>query len=404
MAKRTDIPKFGLLSGLKVVNAATATAGPFCAQVMAEMGADIVWIEKPHNLDNLRNKGGLAAENERRNIRSICLNIAKPEGRQVLLDLVKDADIFLEASKGGQYERMGITDEVLWEVNPKLVIAHLSGYGQKGVPEYVTSGSYDATAQAFGCLTALTGYEDRDPVPNYLLQADYYTAFMALYGLLAGVLRARETGIGDSIDVAQYESAFRQQGSKLMNYLNRGVTPHLEGTRHNYKVGVGAYLCKDDALVYIDLGTKLALQNALPVLGLSYGGEECPEGTEWVSLDTSAGKKLERVLINFCASKTAHEVEWEFVKAGVPCSEVLDYAKAEKHPHYIARGTIVEWDAVDGRRLRGPAMIPFMKNFPSKLWRGCPTVGMDNVDVLEEIGRTAEEIAKLQEDRIVIVR
>lgn len=404
MAKRSEIPKFGLLSGLRIVNAATATAGPFCAQVMAEMGADIIWIEKPHNMDNYRNKGGMAAENERRNIRSMCLNIAKPEGKEILFELIKDADVFMEASKGGQYARMGITNDVLWEINPRLVIARLSGYGQFGVDDYVTSGSYDATAQAFGCLTALNGYEDRDPVPCYLLQADYFTAFVALYGVLASVLHARETGLGDCIDVAQYEATARHQGKKLMGYFNEGITPRLDGTRHSYKVGVGSYLCNDDSLVYIDLGTKVALRNFLPLVGLEYGSEDYPEGTEWVSLDTAVGKKLERLLINLCASAKANEFEWMCIKAGVPCSEVLDYAKAERHPQYIARKSITTWETIDGRRLRGPEMVPRMTKHPSQLWRGCPSVGMDNEDILQELGKSPEEIQKLQEDLIVVVK
>lgn len=400
MAKRVDVPKFGLLSDLKVVNAATATAGPFCAQVMAEMGADIIWIEKPHNMDNLRNKGGQAAENERRNIRSMCLNIAKPEGKAVLLDLVKDADIFMEASKGGQYDRMGLTDDVLWEVNPKLVIAHLSGYGQTGVHEYVTAGSYDATAQAFSGLTFLTGYEDRDPVPGYLLQADYYTAFQALVSLLAGVLRARETGIGDSIDVAQYESGVRQQGIKLMNYLNSGVQPKREGTRNSTKVGCGAYICSDDELVYMDISNKIAIKNALSLLEIDFEAEN--DDLEYISIDTTFGKKIEKALINYCASRTALECEQQMVRAGVPCSQVMTYEKAEQHPQYIKRGSIAEWEAVDGRNLRGPEMVIRAKNHPCRLWRGCPRVGQDNVDILEEIGRSPSEIKSLYEQKIVI--
>ena len=128
MAKRADVPEFGMLRGVTVVNASTVVAGPIAASLMAEMGADVIWIESTKSPDTNRGKGGMGAECDRKNMRNISLDIPSPEGREILKKLLTNADIFIESSKGGTYTKWGLTDEVLWSWNPKLVIAHFSGY------------------------------------------------------------------------------------------------------------------------------------------------------------------------------------------------------------------------------------------------------------------------------------
>ena len=159
--RKNEMPEFGLLSGLKVVHASSVVAGPIAAELMAENGADVIWIESKRALDTNRGKGGMGAESERRNMRNISFDIPTDEGKKILRALLEDADVFIESSKGGQYARWGLTDDVLWSWNPKLVIAHFSGYGQTGDPDYVSRGCYDPVCQAFSCLMHLNGFADR---------------------------------------------------------------------------------------------------------------------------------------------------------------------------------------------------------------------------------------------------
>ena len=163
----TQQPKFGPLSGVKVINAALSVAGPFAAQLMAEWGADVLWLENVKTRDIVRNGTGYFAEAERKNERSMPLNIPTPEGKEILFKLLKETDIYIEASKGGQYDRWGLSDEVMWEANPKLVIVHISGFGQTGLPEYVRRGSYDPIAQAFGCYMQLSLIHISEPTRPY---------------------------------------------------------------------------------------------------------------------------------------------------------------------------------------------------------------------------------------------
>lgn len=126
--KSTDLPKFGNLHGLKVINAASVIAGPFVCGLFAEQGADVIELESVKAPDMYRMYGD-AWSAERRNQRMMTLNIPSDEGKEVLFRLIKDADVLVESSKGGTWKKWGLTDEVLWEHNPALVILHISGFG-----------------------------------------------------------------------------------------------------------------------------------------------------------------------------------------------------------------------------------------------------------------------------------
>lgn len=247
----TQQPKFGPLSGVKVINAALSVAGPFAAQLMAEWGADVLWLENVKTRDIVRNGTGYFAEAERKNERSMPLNIPTPEGKEILFKLLKETDIYIEASKGGQYDRWGLSDEVMWEANPKLVIVHISGFGQTGLPEYVRRGSYDPIAQAFGCYMQYNGFPDRDPIPANPQPCDFATGLMAGFAALAALNRAKETGKGESIDLAQYEVMIRILNSYPVEYLNLGIKYERAGNRNAKCVCFGLYRCKDGKCVYI---------------------------------------------------------------------------------------------------------------------------------------------------------
>lgn len=394
-------PEFGPLSGVKVINAALSVAGPFAAQLMAEWGADVLWLENVKTKDITRNGTGLFAEAERKNELSMPLNIPSPEGKEILFKLLKDTDIYIEASKGGQYERWGLTDEVLWEVNPKLVIVHVSGFGQTGLPEYVHRGSYDPIAQAFGCYLQYNGFPDRDPIPANPQPCDFATGLMAGFAALAALNRAKETGKGESIDVAQYEVMIRILNSYPIEYLNLGMKYERAGNRNAKCVCFGLYKCKDGKCIYIaGIGAGIS-KKLCEFLGIEYGTELIPAGLPYYSPKSEGGQAMESALLSYLAQKTAAEAESALLEIGVPTQMVMDLEDAEVNPQYIARETFTQWEAVDGRTLKGVNIIPKFKQSPGMVWRGCPTKGMDTRDVLTALGYNAEEIDSLYEKEIV---
>jgi L-carnitine CoA-transferase len=400
MSVSTDIPKFGALQGLKVVHTSTALAGPFAADLMADYGADVLWIENALAPDPSRTTPSIV-DIDRRNQRNISLNILSPQGREIFLKLLKDADILIEASKGGQYKRWGLTDEVLWQTNPKLVIVHISGYGQEGDDRYIKRPAYDATAQAYGCYMQFNGFPDRGPIPAVLWQADYFAGFFAVTAALSSVIRAKDTGLGESIDVAQFEALLRVQSYFLMDYLNSGKKPVRTGGRSTIVAGWGSYTCKDGKEVYITCGSEYAVKSIIPLIGLEYGSPLFPEKMSCVFLGSPAEIPFEEKLKAFCRAHDAKEVERLMTDANVPCCVIYDYDMAVADPHYKARKVFIEWDDVAGKKIKGPTVVPRFKNNPGRIWRGAPTIGMDNESVLHELGLADEEIKKLYDLRVI---
>ncbi|MDR3363019.1 MAG: CoA transferase [Desulfovibrio sp.] len=401
MARKNDIPAFGLLNGLKVVHASTVVAGPIAAELMAELGADVIWIESTLAPDTNRGKGGMGAESERRNMRNISFNIPSPEGKQIFQALLKDAEIFIESSKGGQYDKWGLSDEVMWSWNPRLVIAHLSGYGQAGLPEFVSRGSYDPVTQAFSCLMSLNGFADRSAVAAREIPTDYLAGLTTFGTCLAAVMKARETGVGESLDVAQYEIGIRYQNQRPMDWLVRGVPSPRVGNHNDVTAGWGAFTCKDGVDVYLMFLGPTVMKNGLPLFGWEFGSELFPTTQNFAPLASKGGQMLEKAITNYCSQHTAVEVEKTLCDLGVPCSRIMDYSMAAEHPHYKARETFTEWDAVDGRRLKGVNIVPKLKKHPGRIWRGCPTIGMDSEDILLDHGFSKEQIGDFYAKKVV---
>ena len=400
MARYADVPQFGPLSGVRVVHASISFAGPFTAEIMAEMGADVIWIESIMGPDTAR-VTGMPAEQDRRNQRTICLNIPSPQGRQIFLDLLKDADIFIEASKGGQYARWGLSDEVLWSVNPKLVIIHISGFGQVGVAEDVARASFDGIAQAYGCLLGQNGFADRAPTPAMPVVADYMTTGYCIFAALAGLYKARRSGKGESVDMAQYEAVLRGQAT-VMDYLNgSGRLPQRKGNRHPELGGFGSYVCQDEKVIYVELTGREVLQKALPLLGLEYGSALFPEGCENAPFASGAGQVLDAALQAFCAQYPAMEADARLASTGAAASLVVDFPIGVEHPHYRDRQV---WNAVPntkGQVNRGIRPAPLFKRYPCQVWRGLPDIGYDTADILLDLGYDEQAIAQLVADKIV---
>lgn len=401
MMKRCDIPTFGPLAGVRVINHGTNMAGPVACDLMADWGADVIWVENLRAPDACRTS--TLGEADRRNMRSICID---PVGnKEAFLKLLVSADIVIEATKGGQYDRWGLSDEVLWSYNPKLVIVHLSGFGQSGDPDYISRPAYDPIAQAFGCNTQFNGFPDRDPIIAGMFIGDYHPSMFALGSALAALYRAEKTGKGESIDVAQYEALLRLQGRYPSGYLTKGIKVGPEGrpgTANDRFAGWGQYRCQDGKLVYICPFGVTPFKNTIKFLGLEYGGEEYPAGTVFcITSKVEASRKLIQALTDFCASKPARQVEDEMVAAGIPCQMVFTYEDAEVNPHYIARETFTSWVNPRGETITGVNVIPKFKQEPGRIWRGMPGLGEDNDDILAELGYSDAEIAGMYENKFL---
>ncbi len=407
MAEHVSKPKeeFGPLAGVRVINAASSVAGPFVTSLMADWGADVIWIENPKVPELTR--GNLSPQDNRRNQRNISLDIKSEKGREVFLKLVATADILVESNKGGTYEKWGLSDEVLWEQNPSLVIYHFSGYGQYGDPNYVTRPSYDSIGQAFGCYMAFNGYPDRPAVPAMPWTGDLIPPLLGCASCLAALYRAKQTGQGESIDLAQYEALLRVENAFPLEYLNLGQDIN-DATRpgdRSFYAGWGNFATSDGSVYICAMGT-MGMKGLAELLDIPYGTEEYPEKVQWITINDSIFDELNEKLAAWVKEHTMAEVDEIFTKMGISCSPIMTYAEAVKHPHYIARENFTEWDALDPEhfptgKVKGVNITPKFKNNPGKIVRACVTAGYDNEEILEELGYDKAAIDDLYEAKAI---
>lgn len=403
MTKKVQTPKFGPLAGMKVVFSAIEIAGPFSAQMFAEWGAEVIWIEHSAHADTIRVQANYP-ELSRRNLHALSLNVFSDEGREVFLKLIEDADVFIEASKGPAFAKRGITDELLWERNKKLVIGHLSGFGQYGTAEYTNLAAYNTIAQAFSGYLMQNGDVDQ-PMPAFPYTADYMAGFAVTSSVLAAVYGAEKTGVGESIDVAMYEVMLRVGQYYMMDYLNGGeMCPRMTKGKDPLYCGCGLYKCSDGYIVFEIVGGA-QVSSMFEVLGISdlLGTEEIPEGTQLIARSMSCGEILEDKLDAFFAEKTIEEALALLASYKVAGAKVLDVEDLQSNPQYIARDSFTEWETMSGDKCKGPNVMPKFKNNPCKVWRATPSYGMDTADILSDLGYSDEEINGFAERKIVNV-
>lgn len=400
MSIEKNIPAFGNLQGLKVVYAAVEIAAPEAAQLMAEWGAEVTWIENTFNGDSMRDTT-YVKELERRNQRSFSLNIFSEEGREVFLKLIETADIFIESSKGPVYEKRGITDELLWEHNKSLVIVHVSGFGQYGVPDRVNRAAYDQTAQAFSGYLSQNGSEDQ-PMIAAPYTGDYLTSLMVVGSSLAALYKAQKTGVGESIDVAMYEVMLRMGSYYMMDYLNGGISYPRAGARHQNLCGIGVYKCKDG---FLSLCLYGAPQNKAILerigLGHLWGTDEYPEGTTALWLNGPKADLIQQKIEEYLLTKPVDEVEEDFSNCKIAANKVITFEELPNHPHYLAREAFIEWETTEGKKVKGPNIFPKFKKNPGQVWRPMPTLGMDTEDILTDLGYSSKRIQELSEKGII---
>lgn len=401
--KSNEVPQFGNMYGVKIITTGTNIAGPVAATFFAEQGADVIHIESSVAPDMFR-RMGRAWTQDHRNARSMALNIPSPEGKRIFFKLVEGADVLIEASKGGQYEKWGLTDEILWEHNPRLVIAHVSGFGQTGDPGYVSRPSFDPIGQAFGGFLAVNGMED--PAPPYAAKpytCDYISALFTGMSVAMALCHAKATGKGESIDLAQYETMVRIQADFLLGGVNDGIQPKRIGARGNTLQAVPNLLqAKDGKWVMTAFGGIKVMQNLERVLGLE-NDPDFAEPHAGVQLrDTSRAPKFIAAVDTFFASHTANEICKIFDEAGVPCSPVMTYEMMLSNPQYVARETITEWyDPMSNSTVKGCNCIPKFKNNPSQIFRGGASYGADTKDILSELGFEQADIENYYATNIV---
>ena len=400
MALETKKPAFGPLDGVKVVYAAVELAAPKACDLMADWGADVIWLENTGAGDTIRDTK-YVKQAERRNQRSVALNYFSEEGREVFLKMIEDADIFVEASKGGTYAKKGLTDEVLWERNPKLVIVHVSGFGQEGDPSMVSRAAYDLTVMAYSGYMCQNGTPEQPMNPGPYA-GDYFNTLMIASSALAALYRAEKTGKGESIDLAMFETLLAIGQYYLVDYLNEDIIWPRPGARNQNLCGIGEYRCKDGFIGLCLYGVdqnKYLLEKV--GLGHLWGTEHIPEETSALWLSNPHAGEIEDALEAYCLENNRRDIEKDFAANRIAAQIVMEFPDLVEEEHLKARKVWAEWQTADGETFKGLSVFPKFKNNPGQIWRPMPHQGGDTADVLNKLGYQDKDIQALAQKGVV---
>ena len=375
------------LDGLRVISMAEQYPGPYCTLLLADMGADVILVERPGAGDPSRGPAGMsdffAALN--RNKRSVALNLKTEEGCEAVRRLVAKADVFLEGFRPGTMDRLGLGYEALRGLNPRLVYCSLSGFGQSG--PYRLRPAHDVSFQGMAGLLANLidrgSFADRPGVAI----GDLSSGMFAAIGILAALYARERTGRGQYVDVAMADG--------LVSWMTAALTPVVNGNRSfDFSGGAGYGVYKTADGKYLTLSVALEphfWRNLWRTVGR-------PDVAEISFIDRlKRNDELEGILREVFLTKTRDEWVELLAEGDVPSGPVLSLEEVAHDPQMRERGMIVEWEAPDGRKI-GMVNHPLQfSDTPAAIRRAAPALGEHTEEVLREAGYGDEEMARLRE-------
>jgi len=376
-----------LLDGIRVLDLSRIIAGPFCSQILGDMGADVIKVEQPGSGDETRTWGPPFANGEavyffcvNRNKRSLTLNLKDSRGQAIFRALVKRSDVLLENFKPGTLAKLGLDYEALRPENPRLIYCAVSGFGRTG--PYADRGGFDVIAQAVGGLMGITGEPDGPPVKVGVAMTDIATALYAHGAILAALYAREQTGVGQRIDASLLETQIAALINIASSYLNGGVLPQKWGTAHTNIVPYQAFRTKDGHLIVGGatdrLWMKLCEALELPDLAQdpAYATNE-----QRVRHRAEIVRRLEERL----GTKTRKEWEAILAPTGVPCGAINRMDEVFADPQVEHLGMV--WEATHPqtgpiRMVRNP--VTFSET-PVALRQLPPRLGEHTEDVLRDL-------------------
>ena len=395
----------GPLSGLKVIDLTHVMAGPTCTLMLADMGAEVIKVEKSPGGDDTRRMippkiGGEAASflMMNRNKRGIVVDLKTPGGRKVLQQLVKGADVLVENFGPGVMERFGFGYEDLKKDNPGLIYCSLSGFGRTG--PYKDRRGFDLVAQAMSGIMTFTGDgPDSPPAKCGAPLSDITAGVLAAMGILAAYAHRLKTGEGQWVETSLFEAALVQTYWQSAIALATGVAPRAMGSAHPLNAPYQAFHAADGWIVVGGANQKNWLL-MLEALGASHLAED-PRFKENAGRMANL-KELEAELQARFEKKPAGHWLKALDEAGVPCGPVYDMLQALADPQTAAREMVVEAEHAKLGPVKTIGLPVKFSRTPGKVRKGAPVYGEDTEEILRLHGFSAEEIAALEKEGAVL--
>jgi crotonobetainyl-CoA:carnitine CoA-transferase CaiB-like acyl-CoA transferase len=397
----TDRPR--PLDGIRVLELAQVVAGPFCGTLMAEFGAEVIKTEMPGRGDDLRRLGPsedgtsywFAVDN--RNKKLMTLDLHQPAGQDIVRRLVTTCDVVLENFRPGVLERWGLGWDALHEINPRLVMARITAFGQTG-PLRQGPG-YAAIGSAFGGTWYVNGPADRPPARPTPVYPDYMTGLFTAFGVLAALRHRDATGEGQWIDAALYESAFRVMEYTTTLYGRRKVVRERGGLQHSGWPG-GAFETQDGHWIVFTAPAQHLFERLCAMLGEA----QLPKDPRFASAEERP-KHIEVILdmaTTWFKSRGFDKAIEGLKTFDIPHSPIMSMADIFTDPHYREREMIIDVMAEGLGALPQPGVIPKLSATPGRVTHAGAALGRHTDEILSGLlGMSAAQIAELRAARVV---
>jgi len=393
------------LQGIRVIDLTRVIAGPFATAILGDLGADIIKIELPGRGDDGRYGyplvGGVpvAFKALNRNKRGVTLDIRKPQGAALLRRLVSDADVVVENFSAGTMDRWGLGYADLSRINPKLIYAALSGFGQTG--PYKDRTSYDIIAQAMGGLMAISGFEDGPPMRGGGSLGDFIGGVFLAVGILAALHHRERTGEGQLVDISNMDAIASMTDNLATVLAMTGSIPRRTGNRHPYTAPYDCFQARDGFLV-IGVGNSQLFRALVTAMGRGELGRDPRFKSPAARLERHDEVNL--LVADWVRQRTVDEVMRALGPGGanVPCAPVMSVAGLLTDPQLQAREMFVELDDPDlGKVPVTGSPFKLSKAAPQVNFLG-PDLGQHNEEVYcKGLGLTDAELAELKADGVV---
>ncbi|GAA2737323.1 CoA transferase [Actinocorallia aurantiaca] len=392
----------GALEGIKVIDTATLFAGPLAATLLGDFGAEVVKVEHPKG-DPVRNHGaqrdgvGLWWKMIGRNKKAMTLYLGSPEGQDIFRKMVADADVVIENFRPGTLERWGLGYEQLSEINPRLVLVRVTGFGQIG--PYAKRPGFGTLAEAMSGFAAITGQPDGPPTLPPFGLADGITALTTAFAVMTA-LRARETtGRGQVVDMAIIEPILTLMGPQIIAYDQLGVLQERTGNRSSNNAPRNTYQTSDGRWVAISTSAQSIAERVMRLVGRPEYIDE-----PWFASGAERAKhadELDEAVGSWIAERDRDEVIKAFEEAQAAVAPIYDASDIIADPQFQALGTIATVQDDELGPIRMQNILFRLSETPGRIESAGAPVGAHTEEILARYGVTAEELAELRAKGVV---
>jgi crotonobetainyl-CoA:carnitine CoA-transferase CaiB-like acyl-CoA transferase len=394
------------LEGVRILEMGQLLAGPFAGLLLAWFGAEVIKIEPPRGGDPLRKwrkvyKGtALWWYILGRNKKCVTLNLKDPRAHEIIKKLAAQVDVVIENFKPATLEKWGLGFEDLKRINPKLIMARISGYGQTG--PYASRPGYANVAEGFSGMRYVTGFPDRPPARANLSMGDTLAGLHAALGILLSLYHrdARQTGQGQMVDVAIYEACFNMMESLVPEYDKLGVIRERQGAKLSGIVPTNTYPTKDGKYIIIGGNGDTIFKRLM----VAAGREDLANDPRLAHNEGRVEREamIDAAIEQWTRARAYDELHEALDQAAVPNGPIYNAADIVRDPHYHARGMFEDVDIGEGEKVKLPTLIPKLSETPGKTeWAG-PPLGAHNREVYGGLlGMSDEQIARLQAEGVI---